>query len=521
MDNVQIVLLCIGIAVVAAAAAGIPLFFAGVSHRKKVAEAEIGSAEEQAKKVLNDAYKTAESRKKELLVEAREEIHQLRSEADRDIKERRGEVSRQERRIQQKEESLDRKLENAEKKEEQIQSRLAAAEEKLAEAETIKKSQLEQLERISGLTVSQAKEQLLESLEGELTHEKALKIASFEQQLKDEAEEKARNILSLAITRCAADHVSEATVSVVNLPSDEMKGRIIGREGRNIRTLETLTGVDLIIDDTPEAITLSSFDPVRREIARLSLEKLIVDGRIHPARIEEMVEKSRREVEQIIKSEGERATFETGIHGIHPELVKILGRLRYRTSYGQNVLQHSIEVAHIAGMMASELGLDPVPARRAGLLHDIGKAIDHEVEGSHVQIGVDLAKKYKEAPQIIHAIEAHHGDVEAKTIVACLVQAADAISAARPGARRENLENYIKRLEKLESIANETPGVSSSYAIQAGREIRIIVNPDKISDDAMVLLARDIAKKIEDELDYPGQIKVNMVRETRAVDYAK
>ena len=469
MDNVQIVLLCIGIAVVAAAAAGIPLFFAGVSHRKKVAEAEIGSAEEQAKKVLNDAYKTAESRKKELLVEAREEIHQLRSEADRDIKERRGEVSRQERRIQQKEESLDRKLENAEKKEEQIQSRLAAAEEKLAEAETIKKSQLEQLERISGLTVSQAKEQLLESLEGELTHEKALKIASFEQQLKDEAEEKARNSLSLAITRCAADHVSEATVSVVNLPSDEMKGRIIGREGRNIRALETLTGVDLIIDDTPEAITLSCFDPVRREIARIALEKLIADGRIHPARIEEMVEKARKEVEAKIKAEGERAMMETSVHGLHHELVKLLGRLHYRTSYGQNVLDHSIEVSHLAGIMAAELGVDVAQAKRAGLLHDIGKALNHEIEGSHVQIGVDVCRKYKESPAILHAIEAHHGDVETKTVVAALVQAADAVSAARPGARRENLENYIKRLEKLEEIASSFFFFKQKTAYEVGQ----------------------------------------------------
>ncbi len=521
MDNMQIVLLCIGIAVVAAAAAGIPLFFAGANHRKKVAEAEIGSAEEQAKKVLNDAYKAAESRKKEMLVEAREEIHQLRSEADRDIKERRGEVSRQERRIQQKEESLDRKLENAEKKEEQIQNKLAAAEDRLAEVETIKQSQLEQLERISGLTVSQAKEQLLDSLEGELSHEKALKIASFEQQLKDEAEEKARNVLSLAIARCAADHVSEATVSVVTLPSDEMKGRIIGREGRNIRALETLTGVDLIIDDTPEAITLSCFDPVRREIARLALEKLIADGRIHPARIEETVEKARKEVEAKIKAEGERAMMETNVHGLHHELVKLLGRLHYRTSYGQNVLDHSIEVSHLAGIMAAELGVDVAQAKRAGLLHDIGKALNHEIEGSHVQIGVDVCRKYKETPAILHAIEAHHGDVETKTVVAALVQAADAVSAARPGARRENLENYIKRLEKLEEIASSFTGVEKCYAIQAGREIRIIVKPDQVKDEEMPLLAHEIVKRVENELEYPGTIKVHLTRESRAIDYAK
>ena len=402
-----------------------------------------------------------------------------------------------------------------------MQAKLASIDEKLAEADTIKKSQLDQLERISGLTVSQAKEQLLDSLEGELTHEKALKIASFEQQLKDEAEEQARNILSLAITRCAADHVSEATVSVVNLPSDEMKGRIIGREGRNIRALETLTGVDLIIDDTPEAITLSCFDPVRREIARLSLEKLIADGRIHPARIEETVEKAKKEVETKIKAEGERAMMETNVHGLHHELVKLLGRLYYRTSYGQNVLDHSIEVSHLAGIMASELGVDVTLAKRAGLLHDIGKALNHEIEGSHVQIGVDVCRKYKESPAILHAIEAHHGDVETKTVVAALVQAADAVSAARPGARRENLENYIKRLEKLEEIASSFPGVEKCYAIQAGREIRIIVKPDQVTDDEMPLIARNIVKQIESELEYPGTIKVHLTRESRAIDYAK
>ena len=501
--------------------AGFISFKKGVSYRKKVAEGELGSAEEQAKRILEDAKKDASSKKKEALIEAKDEIHKLRLEADRDIKERRNEANRMERRLQQKEETLDRKLDNFEKKEEVLQNKIKTADKKLEEAELIKTHQMEMLEKISGLTAEQAKNQLLESLDQELVHEKALKISTYEQQIRDEAEEKARQLISLAVSRCAADHVSEATVSVVNLPNDEMKGRIIGREGRNIRTLETFTGVDLIIDDTPEAITLSCFDPVRREIARQALERLIADGRIHPARIEEMVEKARRDVDQTIRSEGERAVMETNVHGIHHELVKLIGRLKYRTSYGQNVLNHSIEVAHLAGMMASELGVDANTARRAGLLHDIGKALNHEIEGSHVEIGVDVCKKYKENPEVIHAIEAHHGDVEPRTVIACIVQAADAISAARPGARRENLENYIKRLEKLEEIANSFEGVERSFAIQAGREIRIMVKPEVIKDDGMVLVARQIVQRIENELDYPGQVKVNLIRESRAVDYAK
>lgn len=522
MENIGSIVLCCCITfVVTAIIVGLIFFKIGIEYRKKVAESEIGNAEEQALKIINDAHKNAKAKEKEILVEAKEEIHRMRAEADKDIKEIRGEITRQERRIQQKEESLDRKMDNLEKKEEMVQQKQRAVDEQLIEAEKIKKNQIDQLERISGLTASQAKDQLLEALESELAHEKALKISNYEQQLKDEAEEKARDLLSLAIARCSADHVSEATVSVVNLPNDEMKGRIIGREGRNIRTLETITGVDLIIDDTPEAITLSCFDPVRREITRLTLEKLIADGRIHPARIEETYEKCKREVEQKIKAEGERAMMETNVHGLHHELVKLLGRLRYRTSYGQNVLNHSIEVAHLAGIMAAELGVDVTMAKRAGLLHDIGKSLNHEIEGSHVQIGVDVCRKYKENAQIIHAIEAHHGDVETKTVIAALVQAADAVSAARPGARRENLESYIKRLEKLEEIANSFEGVEKCFAIQAGREIRIIVKPETVKDDEMVLIARDIANRVENELEYPGQIKINLLRESRVIDFAK
>ena len=501
--------------------AAVIAFKAGVNHRKKQAEALIGSAEQEAERIVKDAKAAAESKKRESLLEAKDEIHRLRSESERELKERRNDVQRQERRIQQKEESLDKKIENYEKKEEAIEQKKQEINARLADVENMKKGQFEVLERISGFTMEQAKEHLLNALSDELSHERALKINEYEAQLKEEMDQKARTLISHAIQRVAADQVTESTVSVVPLPNDEMKGRIIGREGRNIRAIETLTGVDLIIDDTPEAITLSGFDPVRREIARLSLERLITDGRIHPARIEEMVEKSRREVEATIKSEGERAVLETGLHGIHPEIMRLLGRLHYRTSYGQNVLNHSMEVAFLAGIMASELGIDPTVARRAGLLHDIGKAVDHEIEGSHIEIGVDIARKYKESEAVIHAIQAHHGDVEATTIVACLVQAADAVSAARPGARRENLENYIKRLEKLEEIANNFNGVERSFAIQAGREIRILVKPEVVNDDQMTLLARDIAAKIENEMEYPGQVKVNLIRENRVVDYAK
>lgn len=507
--------------IVGGAVAAFVAFKQGVKHRQRTAEVAIGSAEKEAERITAEAEKNADYLKKEALVEANDQIHKQRQEAEKEIKERRGEVSRQERRLNQKEESLDRKMNSLERKEDSLQAKLKNADEKIAEADRIKNSQLEVLERISQFTVEQAKEYLLNSLENELTHEKAVRISNYEAQIKDECESRARQYISLAIARCAADQVSEAAVSVVTLPNDDMKGRIIGREGRNIRAIETLTGVDLIIDDTPEAITISCFDQVRREVARIALEKLISDGRIHPTRIEEMVDKAKREVEHKIKQEGERAILETNVHGINHELVKLLGRLRFRTSYRQNVLNHSIEVAHLAGMMASELGVDANLARRAGLLHDIGKALSYEIEGSHVQIGVDVCKKYKESADVIHAIEAHHGDVETHTVVAALVQAADAISAARPGARSENYENYIKRLEKLEEICTSFDGVEKSYAIQAGREVRIMVQPEKLGDEKMAIVARDIAKKIENEMNYPGQIKISLIRESRVVEYAK
>ena len=509
------------ILIVVAAVVGIVLGIVFYGLKDKEAKKRIANADLEATRIVNDGIRKSESKTKEMLLEAKEEIHRSRTEYEKDVKERRAELSKQERRLEQKEATLDKKTEAFEKKEEELAKKLQKVAETQAEAETAKAAQLKALEVISGLTQEQAKQHLLESVEEEVRHETAMKIKEIEQQMKDEADDKAREILSIAIQRCAADHAAEATVSVVPLPNDEMKGRIIGREGRNIRTLETITGVDLIIDDTPEAITVSSFDPVRREVARLALEKLITDGRIHPTRIEDMVEKARREVDRVIREEGERACYETGVHNLNPELVKILGRQKYRTSYGQNVLNHSIEVAHIAGLMAAELGVDVAMAKRAGLLHDLGKSIDHEVEGSHIQLGADLARKYKENPVVINAIEAHHGDVEPKTVIAVLVQAADAVSAARPGARRENVENYIRRLQKLEELTGSWPGVEKAFAIQAGREVRIMVKPEVVTEDNMILLARDIAKQIEAELEYPGQIKVNVIRETKAVEYAK
>ena len=514
-------ILTVVLVLVAAAVAGALGFYLGGENRKRTAEAKIGSAEEEAKRIVNDAIKAAEQKRKETIIEAKDEAFKLKSDADKEIKDRRAEITRQERRIDQKEEALDKRTAQMERKEEDLKRRSETVEARLDELEQLKLRQTEKLETIAAMSKEDARAVLLKQVDDELTHEKAMKISAYQANMKDECDNHARELIGQAIARCAADATSEATVSVVPLPSDEMKGRIIGREGRNIRALETATGCDLIIDDTPEAITLSSFDQTRREVARMALERLIADGRIHPARIEETVDKCRRELEIQMKREGDKAVMELGIHSLHPDLVKLIGRLKYRTSFGQNVLSHSLEVAWLAGLMAGELGVNVQLARRAGLLHDIGKALDHEIEGSHVQIGVDICKKYRENPQVIHAIEAHHGDVEPKTTLAFIIMAADAISAARPGARRENMESYIKRLETLEALCNGFEGVESSYAVQAGREVRILVQPDKVSDDEVILLARNVAKKIENELDYPGQIKVSVIRESRATEYAK
>ena len=514
-------ILTVVLVLVAAAVAGALGFYLGGENRKRTAEAKIGSAEEEAKRIVNDAIKTAEQKRKETIIEAKDEAFKLKTEPDKETKDRRAEITRQERRIDQKEEALDKRTAQMERKEEDLKRRSETVEARLDELEQLKLRQTEKLETIAAMSREDARAVLLKQVDDELTHEKAMKISAYQANMKDECDNLARELIGQAIARCAADATSEATVSVVPLPSDEMKGRIIGREGRNIRALETATGCDLIIDDTPEAITLSSFDQTRREVARMALERLIADGRIHPARIEETVDKCRRELEIQMKREGDKAVMELGIHSLHPDLVKLIGRLKYRTSFGQNVLSHSLEVAWLAGLMAGELGVNVQLARRAGLLHDIGKALDHEIEGSHVQIGVDICKKYRENPQVIHAIEAHHGDVEPKTTLAFIIMAADAISAARPGARRENMESYIKRLETLEALCNGFEGVESSYAVQAGREVRILVQPDKVSDDEVILLARNVAKKIENELDYPGQIKVSVIRESRATEYAK
>lgn len=514
-------ILTVVLVLVAAAVAGALGFYLGGENRKRTAEAKIGSAEEEAKRIVNDAIKAAEQKRKETIIEAKDEAFKLKSDADKEIKDRRAEITRQERRIDQKEEALDKRTAQMERKEEDLKRRSETVEARLDELEQLKLRQTEKLETIAAMSKEDARAVLLKQVDDELTHEKAMKISAYQANMKDECDNLARELIGQAIARCAADATSEATVSVVPLPSDEMKGRIIGREGRNIRALETATGCDLIIDDTPEAITLSSFDQTRREVARMALERLIADGRIHPARIEETVDKCRRELEIQMKREGDKAVMELGIHSLHPDLVKLIGRLKYRTSFGQNVLSHSLEVAWLAGLMAGELGVNVQLARRTGLLHDIGKALDHEIEGSHVQIGVDICKKYRENPQVIHAIEAHHGDVEPKTTLAFIIMAADAISAARPGARRENMESYIKRLETLEALCNGFEGVESSYAVQAGREVRILVQPDKVSDDEVILLARNVAKKIENELDYPGQIKVSVIRESRATEYAK
>ena len=509
------------VAVVAALVAFVAAWFISNAYQKKVTEGKIGSAEERARKIIDEALKNAEETKREKLLEAKEEALKTRNELEKEVKDRRNEVQRSERRVQQKEENVEKRSEAIEKKEQSLNAREEALNKKSDEVAKLNEQRLQELEKISGLTSEQAKEYLLKIVEDDVKHESAVMIKNMEAEAKEEADKRAKEIVVNAIQRCSADHVSETTISVVQLPNDEMKGRIIGREGRNIRTLETMTGVDLIIDDTPEAVVISGFDPIRREVARIALEKLIVDGRIHPARIEEMVEKAQKEVAAKIKEEGENAAIEAGVHGLHPEVIKILGRMKFRTSYGQNCLKHSVEVAQLCGLLASELGLDVRVAKRAGLLHDIGKAVDHELEGSHIQLGVDICKKYKESQTVINAVEAHHGDVEPQSLIAVLVQAADTISSARPGARRETLETYTSRLKELEEITNSFKGVDHSFAIQAGREVRVMVVPEQVSDADMVLMARDIAKKIEDEMEYPGQIKVNIIRESRATDYAK
>ena len=514
-------IIAIIIAVVIAAIVALITWKLATDYRIKVVEAKIGSAEDKAREIIDEALKQAETKKREALLEAKEESLKTKNELEKETKERRAEVQRYEKRVLAKEETLDRKMEALEKKDAKMTAKENELDKLRAEVEDFHQKQLQELEKISGLTSEQAKEYLIKTVEDEVKHETAVLVKELECRAKEEAEKKARDYVVTAIQKCAADHVAETTISVVQLPNDEMKGRIIGREGRNIRTLETLTGVDLIIDDTPEAVILSGFDPIRREVARIALEKLIVDGRIHPARIEEMVEKAQKEVEAMIREEGEAATLEVGVHGIHPELVKLLGKMKYRTSYGQNALKHSVEVAILSGLLAGEIGVDVRAAKRAGLLHDIGKSVDHEMEGTHVQIGVDLCRKYKESALIVNAVEAHHGDVEPQSLIACIVQAADTISAARPGARRETLETYTNRLKQLEDIANSFKGVDKSYAIQAGREVRVMVVPEQISDDDMVLLARDLSRKIESELEYPGQIKVNVIRESRVTDYAR
>ena len=517
MDSTTWIIICIILVVVVAVISSL----ISVMVRKSTIEKKVGSAEERSREIINEAIKTAEAKKKEALLEAKEENLKTKNELDKEIKERRAEVQRYEKRVLNKEESVEKKADSLDKKENSLKAKEEELARTQAKVDQLSEQRVQELERISGLTSEQAKEQLLKTVEEEIKIETAKLVKELENQAKEEADKKAKEIVVNAIQKCATDHVSETTISVVSLPNDEMKGRIIGREGRNIRTLESLTGVDLIIDDTPEAVVLSGFDPIRREVARIALEKLVVDGRIQPTRIEEMVNKAQKEVETMIREEGEAATLEVGVHGIHPELVKLLGKMKFRTSYGQNALKHSIEVAHLSGMLAAELGLDVRIAKRAGLLHDIGKAVDHEMEGTHIQLGVDLCRKYKESATVINAVEAHHGDVEPETLIACIVQAADAISAARPGARRETLETYTNRLKQLEDITNSFEGVDKSFAIQAGREIRVMVIPEKVSDADMVLMARDIAKQIEDELEYPGQIKVNVIRESRATDYAK